>query len=96
MSGLERSDKLKEYCGVMAVHNHAEASTMAYLGLHQLQHRGQESAGMVSSDGAHLHTHKAMGLVADIFSEEVLSKPGQRLGDPCPAGSPRLDFPDHQ
>ena len=73
-SGLERSDKLKEYCGVVAVHNHPEASTVAYLGLHQLQHRGQESAGMVASDGARMHVHKAMGLVADIFTEEVLSK----------------------
>jgi amidophosphoribosyltransferase len=67
-------DKLKEYCGVMAVHNHAEASTLAYLGLHQLQHRGQESAGIVASDGGRMHVHKAMGLVADIFTEEVLSK----------------------
>jgi amidophosphoribosyltransferase len=67
-------DKLKEYCGVMAVHNHAEASTLAYLGLHQLQHRGQESAGIVSSDGGRMHVHKAMGLVADIFTEEVLGK----------------------
>ncbi|HEY6304882.1 MAG TPA: amidophosphoribosyltransferase [Candidatus Angelobacter sp.] len=67
-------DKLKEYCGVMAVHNHAEASTLAYLGLHQLQHRGQESAGIVASDGGRMHVHKAMGQVADIFTEEVLSK----------------------
>jgi amidophosphoribosyltransferase len=67
-------DKLKEYCGVVAVHNHPEASTVAYLGLHQLQHRGQESAGMVASDGGRMHVHKAMGQVADIFTEEVLSK----------------------
>jgi amidophosphoribosyltransferase len=67
-------DKLKEYCGVMAVHNHAEASTLAYLGLHQLQHRGQESAGIVASDGGRMHVHKAMGQVADIFTEEVLGK----------------------
>jgi amidophosphoribosyltransferase len=67
-------DKLKEYCGVVAVHNHPEASTVAYLGLHQLQHRGQESAGIVASDGAHMHVHKAMGEVAEIFTEEVLGK----------------------
>jgi amidophosphoribosyltransferase len=67
-------DKLKEYCGVVAVHNHPEASTVAYLGLHQLQHRGQESAGMVASDGGRMHVHKAMGQVADIFTEEVLNK----------------------
>jgi amidophosphoribosyltransferase len=70
-------DKLKEYCGVVAVHNHPEASTLAYLGLHQLQHRGQESAGIVSSDAARLYVHKSMGLVADIFTEDVLrSLPG--------------------
>jgi amidophosphoribosyltransferase len=65
-------DKLREYCGVVAVHNHAEASTLAYLGLHQLQHRGQESAGIVSSDGERLRAHRSMGLVADIFTEPVL------------------------
>jgi amidophosphoribosyltransferase len=67
-------DKLKEYCGVVAVHNHPEASTVAYLGLHQLQHRGQESAGIVASDGGRMHVHKAMGQVADIFTEEVLGR----------------------
>src|SRR5258708_7539512 len=67
-------DKFKDECGVMAVHNHREASTMAYLGLHELQHRGQESAGVVSSNGERLYVHKAMGQVADIFTEEVLSK----------------------
>src|SRR5690242_9553958 len=73
-SGLERSDKFKDECGVVAVHTHAEASTLAYLGLHQLQHRGQESAGIVSSDGARLHMHKAMGEVAEIFTEEALGR----------------------
>jgi amidophosphoribosyltransferase len=47
--------------------------SLAYLGLHALQHRGQESAGIVTSDGERLRQHKSMGLVADIFSEEVLS-----------------------
>src|SRR5436305_2028644 len=73
-SDLERSDKFKDECGVVAIHNHSEAAKLAYLGLHQLQHRGQESAGIVSSDGGRLHPHKAMGLVADIFTEDVLSK----------------------
>src|ERR1700727_2063510 len=67
-------DKFKDECGVMAVHNHGEASTMAYLGLHQLQHRGQESAGIVSSNGERLFIHKSMGQVADIFTEAVLTK----------------------
>jgi amidophosphoribosyltransferase len=74
LSGVERSDKFKDECGVMAVHNHREASTMAYLGLHQLQHRGQESAGIVSSNGERLYVHKSMGQVAEIFTEDVLSK----------------------
>jgi amidophosphoribosyltransferase len=67
-------DKFKDECGVMAVHNHLEASTMAYLGLHQLQHRGQESAGIVSSNGERLFIHKAMGEVAEIFTEDVLNQ----------------------
>jgi amidophosphoribosyltransferase len=71
-------DKFKDECGVVAIHGHAEASTLAYLGLHALQHRGQESAGIVSSDEQKLHAYKAMGLVADIFTQEVLSKlPGK-------------------
>src|SRR5499425_3378879 len=67
-------DKLREECGVVAIHAHPEAETLAYLGLHALQHRGQESAGIVTSDGMTLHAHKAMGLVADIFREEELLK----------------------
>src|SRR5437588_9285547 len=74
-----KPDKFKDECGVMAVHNHREASTMAYLGLHQLQHRGQESAGVVSSNGERLYLHKAMGEVAEIFTEEVLSRLPGRL-----------------
>ena len=67
-------DKFHEECGVVAIFGHPEAEKLAYLGLHALQHRGQESAGIVSSDGLNLHQHKAMGLVADIFTEDVLSR----------------------
>src|ERR1051325_6346886 len=67
-----KPDKFKDECGVMAVHNHREASTMAYLGLHQLQHRGQESAGVVSSNGERLFVHNARGGVAENFTTEVL------------------------
>jgi amidophosphoribosyltransferase len=59
---------------VVAIYQHPEAETLAYLGLHALQHRGQESAGIVTSDGLSLHIHKAMGLVADIFTEKKLSR----------------------
>ena len=51
-------DKFREECGVMAVYAHPEASKMAYLGLHALQHRGQESAGVAASDGARIRLHK--------------------------------------
>ena len=68
------SDKFREECGVVAIYAHPEAEKLTYLGLHALQHRGQESAGIVSSDGMSLRAHKAMGLVADIFGEDVLTK----------------------
>lgn len=71
---MRPSDKFRDECGVVAIYSHPEAEKLAYLGLHALQHRGQESAGMATSDGLTLHTHRAMGLVADIFTEEVLAK----------------------
>jgi amidophosphoribosyltransferase len=74
------SDKFREECGVVAIYGHPEAEKLAYLGLHALQHRGQESAGIVTSDGLTLHMHKAMGLVADIFGEPVLAKLRGTLG----------------
>jgi len=67
-------DKFHDECGVVAIFAHPEAEKLAYLSLHALQHRGQESAGIVSSDGLSLHQHKAMGLVADIFTEDVLAQ----------------------
>ena len=58
------SDKLHEECGVVAIHGHADAARMAYLGLYALQHRGQESAGIATADGQHLANIKGMGLVS--------------------------------
>ena len=69
-----RSDKFRDECGVVAIYQNPEAEKLAYLGLHALQHRGQESAGIVTSDGLTLHMHKAMGLVADIFVGDVLAQ----------------------
>jgi amidophosphoribosyltransferase len=66
-------DKFREECGVVAIYGHPEASTLAYLGLHALQHRGQESAGIASSDGCNIRVHRAMGLVGDIFTAAVLA-----------------------
>jgi amidophosphoribosyltransferase len=74
------SDKFRDECGVVAIYAHPEAEKLAYLGLHALQHRGQESAGIVTSDGMALHMHKAMGLVADIFQEHVLAQLPGTLG----------------
>src|SRR6202166_1167461 len=70
---MTTSDKFRDECGVVAIHAHPEAEKLAYLGLHALQHRGQESAGIVTSDGERLRQHKAMGLVADIFGHDVLA-----------------------
>src|ERR1700734_1039742 len=75
---LISSDKLREECGVVAIYGHPEASKLAYLGLYALQHRGQESAGICTSDGGEVHTHKSMGHVADIFTSDVLATlPGE-------------------
>jgi amidophosphoribosyltransferase len=76
---MQISDKFHDECGVVAIFAHPEAEKLAYLGLHALQHRGQESAGIVTSDGLTARAHKAMGSVADIFTEEVLSKLGGTL-----------------
>lgn len=65
---------IHEECGVLGVFNHPEASNLAYLGLYALQHRGQEGAGICSSDGKQLYVEKSMGLVADIFTEKRLRR----------------------
>src|SRR5213595_596374 len=76
---MQIPDKFHDECGVVAIFAHPEAEKLAYLGLHALQHRGQESAGIVTSDGLTARAHKAMGSVAEIFTEEVLSKLGGTL-----------------
>jgi amidophosphoribosyltransferase len=65
---------IHEECGVFGVYGHQEAANLTYLGLYALQHRGQEGAGICSSDGKSLHLEKAMGLVAEIFSEKRLRR----------------------
>jgi amidophosphoribosyltransferase len=70
-------DKMKDECGVFgiwALGQSQEAANFTYLGLHALQHRGQESAGIVATDGESLHVHRDMGLVADIFTAGVLER----------------------
>src|ERR1700745_2092951 len=71
-------DKFHDECGVFGIFGHPEAANMTYLGLHALQHRGQESAGIVTSDGEQLYAHRAMGLVQDAFTQEQLGRlPGR-------------------
>ena len=67
-------DKLREECGVMAVYNHPDAARLTYWGLYSLQHRGQESGGIASADGEHVRDIKGMGLVSEIFTDDVLQK----------------------
>ncbi len=67
-------DHPKEKCGIFAVIGHEDAAKLTYFGLYALQHRGQESAGIVASDGCHVREHKAMGLVPDIFNERILDE----------------------
>jgi len=61
-------------CGIFGIYDHPEASNHAYLGLYALQHRGQESTGIVSSDGKHLHHYRQMGLVSEVFTKELLRR----------------------
>src|ERR1700722_12573014 len=61
-------DHFHDHCGVFGILGHAEAAKMTYLGLYALQHRGQESAGIASSNGVELHVHKSLGHVQEIFT----------------------------
>jgi amidophosphoribosyltransferase len=65
---------MKEYCGVVGIYGNKNASQLAYLALYALQHRGEESAGIVTFDGKKTHLHKGMGLVGDLFKEADLKK----------------------
>ncbi len=72
-------DKFHDECGVFAIYGHPEAAKLTYLGLYALQHRGQESAGICTSDGAEVHCVKSMGHVADIFTPPVIETlPGEQ------------------
>ncbi len=71
-------DKLHEECGVFGIYGHPDAAALTVLGLHALQHRGQEAAGVVSYDGKQFHSERALGLVGDTLSSEsvIASLPG--------------------
>jgi amidophosphoribosyltransferase len=73
-------DKMHEECGVFGVWNHVDSAALTALGLHALQHRGQEATGIVSHDGQHFHTHRGLGLVGENFGDArvIASLPGMR------------------
>jgi amidophosphoribosyltransferase len=66
--------EVKDHCGVFGIWGDPQAVYKTYLGLYALQHRGEESCGIVTSDGEHMHSQKGMGLVQDVFTEENLAK----------------------
>ena len=69
---MQNPDYPKHYCGVFGIYGHPNAAELTYFGLYALQHRGQESAGIVTSDGRQFRTHKGMGLVSQVFNGEIL------------------------
>jgi len=71
---MDNLDKLKEECGIFGIYGHSESANLTYLGLYAQQHRGQESVGVATSDGARLQLHKAMGYVADNFDEATITR----------------------
>ena len=86
-------DKLREECGVVAIHGHPDAARQAYLGLYALQHRGQESAGIATADGQHLANIKGMGLVSEIFTDDVLAEAARATWPSATRATPRPATP---
>ena len=98
-------DKLREECGVFGVIGASEAAAVCALGLHALQHRGQEAVGITSFDGAEFYTRRGLGHVADNFStgESISELPGGWTADragsirsparSAPVSRPRLGWP---
>lgn len=78
-------DKLKEECGIFGVFGHPEAATLSYYGLHALQHRGEESAGICVTDGTQFRYHREMGLVKEVFDKDRLAS----LSGSCAIGHVR-------
>lgn len=72
--GIELGDKPREECGIYGIYGCEEAANFTYLGLYSLQHRGQESAGIVSTDGERLYRFAGMGRVAQVFTKDKISE----------------------
>ena len=78
-SARRDGDRWREECGVFGIFGSSDAAARAALGLHALQHRGQEAAGIVTFDGAQFHVHRNLGLVADVFADPAVI--GRLVGD---------------
>jgi amidophosphoribosyltransferase len=72
-------DTLREACGIFGIYDHEDAARLTYYGLYALQHRGQESAGIATSDGERLHVVRGLGYVSDVFREETFAELPGRL-----------------
>ncbi|MET0555228.1 MAG: amidophosphoribosyltransferase, partial [Vicinamibacteria bacterium] len=72
--GVADDDHFHDQCGLFGIFGHPEAARLTYLGLYSLQHRGQESAGIVAGDGKTMRLEKGLGLVNDVFTDERLEK----------------------
>ena len=72
----DTADKFKDECGVFGIHGNGEAANLTYLGLYALQHRGQESVGIATTDGSRLRLHKAMGYVNDVQESDLIKLAG--------------------
>ena len=75
-------DEIKEECGVFGIYQNPEAASLAYFGLHALQHRGQEGAGIATADGKDIYCFKGRGLLASVFEQGGLAglKGGNSVG----------------
>jgi amidophosphoribosyltransferase len=69
---MQEQEYPKHYCGVFGIYGHPNAAELTYYGLYALQHRGQESAGIVTSDGKQFRAHRGMGLVSQVFNGSIL------------------------
>jgi amidophosphoribosyltransferase len=73
-------DKPREHCGVFGIYGHPEAARLTYFGLYALQHRGQESCGIVTGDGTRTRQHRGLGLVPEVFNQPLLEQLPGHLG----------------
>ena len=73
-------DKPREHCGIFGIYGHPEAARLTYFGLYALQHRGQESCGIVTGDGQRVSQYRGLGLVPEVFNKDILERLPGHLG----------------